>query len=65
LLVANGHRPSDIWSYSMKAIQIYVDLATHRLRQSLHDMTVAIRHSQGTDAKVFREFLNSLLQGDE
>jgi hypothetical protein len=54
----------DIWGYSMRAIDVYVNLIQTRLRQSLHDLTVAVRHTQGSDAKVFREFMTSL-QGDE
>jgi len=53
-----------VWSYTIPAIQTYVDLITARQRQRLHDLTVAVRHTQGTDSKVFREFLTSL-QGDE
>jgi hypothetical protein len=45
-------------------VQIYVDLITTRQQQELYALTVAVRHTQGTDAKVFREFLTSL-QGDE
>jgi len=48
----------------MRAIQVYVDLILVRQQKQLHDLTVAVRHTQGTNAKVFREFLNSL-QGDD
>lgn len=48
----------------MRAIQVYAELIVMRQRQQLHALTVAVRHTQGTDVKVFREFLNSL-QGDE
>lgn len=48
----------------MTVIQIYVDLITERQRKELYALTVAVRHTQGSDAKVFREFLNSL-QGDD
>jgi hypothetical protein len=48
----------------MRSVQVYVDLIALRERRQLHDLTVAVRHTQGTDAKVFREFLNGL-QGDE
>ena len=64
LLIAHGHRPSDIWGYTLPVVQIYVDLITTRQQQELYALTVAVRHTQGTDAKVFREFLTSL-QGDE
>jgi len=64
LLIAHGHPPTVVWSYTIPAIQTYVDLITARQRQRLHDLTVAVRHTQGTDSKVFREFLTSL-QGDD
>lgn len=44
----------------MRVVQLYVDLIQKRRSQMLHDLTVAVRHSQGTDAKVFREFMTSL-----
>jgi hypothetical protein len=62
--VAHGHRPHEVWGYSLRVIQVYVDLITVRVRQQLHALTVAVRHTQGSDAKVFREFLKSL-EGDE
>jgi len=61
LLVANGHRLADIWGYSIRAIQVYVDLIHARNQRSLHDLTVAVRHTQGSDAKVFKDFLASLV----
>jgi hypothetical protein len=48
----------------MTAVQIYVDLIIARQRRELYALTVAVRHTQGSDAKVFREFINSL-SGDE
>jgi hypothetical protein len=63
-LVSHGHRPVDVWGYTLRAIQVYVELINVRERQNLHALTVAVRHTQGADAKVFREFLTSL-QGDE
>jgi hypothetical protein len=62
--VAHGHRPADIWGYSIRAIQVYVDLIQTRQRQDLHALTVAMRHAQGADQKVFKEFLTSL-QGED
>jgi hypothetical protein len=44
---------------------VYVETITIRLRQELHAITVAVRHTQGSDAKVFREFLNSLVSEDD
>jgi hypothetical protein len=41
-----------------------VDLVQKRRQEQLFDLTVAVRHTQGTDTKVFREFLKSL-QGDD
>jgi len=64
VLVANGHRPAEVWGYSLRVIDAYIELIAQRLQHELHDLTVAVRHSQGTDAKVFRQFLESL-QGDE
>jgi len=63
-LVAHGHRLADVWEYNLRAVRVFVDLIAIRQRRQLHDLTVAVRHTQGSDAKVFREFLNSL-QGDE
>lgn len=60
MLIAHGHRPAEVWGYTMRAVQAYVDLIQMRLQQQLHDLTVAMRHSQGMDAKVFREFLKGL-----
>lgn len=62
--MANGHQQAAIWSYSLPAIQIYVELIRAREQQELYALTVAVRHSQGTDQKVFREFLTSL-EGDD
>ena len=54
----------EVWGYNLRAIQVYVDLILLRGRQELYSLTVAVRHTQGSDAKVFREFLTSL-SGDE
>lgn len=62
--MAHGHRPVEVWGYSIRAIQTYVELISTRLRQELYALTVAVRHTQGTDQKVFKEFLTSL-QGDD
>ena len=48
----------------MRAAHTYAELITARQRQELFALTVAVRHTQGSDAKVFREFLNSL-SGDD
>lgn len=48
----------------MRAIQVYTDLIQARERQRLYDLTVAVRHTQGVDQKIFKEFLKSL-EGDE
>jgi len=40
-----------------------MDLIELRQRRELHALTVAVRHTQGADAKVFRQFLESL--GDD
>jgi len=53
-----------VWGYTMRMVQIYAELIALRQRQELHALTVAVRHTQGSDAKVFREFLKSL-SGDE
>jgi len=45
-------------------MQVYLDLILLRQRRQLYDLTVAVRHTQGSDNKVFKEFLGSL-QGDE
>lgn len=63
-MITHGHRPGDVWGYSLCAVQVFVDLIQTRKREELHALTVAVRHTQGTDAKVFREFLRNLL-GDE
>jgi len=39
--VANGHRLADIWGYSIRAIQVYVDLIHARNQRSLHDLILA------------------------
>jgi hypothetical protein len=44
----------------MGAVQIFIDLIQRRRQQALYDLTVAVRHTQGSDLKVFKEFLNSL-----
>lgn len=64
MLIAHGHRAQDVWGYSIRAIQVYADLGTIRQRRQLYDLTVAVRHTQGTDPKVFKEFLSGL-QGDD
>jgi hypothetical protein len=64
MLIAHGHRLADIWGYSMRAVQVYADLIVARQQSELHALTVAIRHSQGTDQKIFKQFLESL-QGDD
>ena len=43
---------------------MYVNLILVRSRQELYSLTVAVRHTQGSDTKVFREFLTTL-SGDE
>jgi len=48
----------------MRAIDVYMELMVVRVRTQLHDLTVAVRHTQGTDQKVFKDFLTGL-QGDE
>jgi hypothetical protein len=48
----------------MRVVEIFIRLAVKRERQQLFDLTVAVRHTQGMDAKVFQQFLNDL-QGDE
>ena len=62
--MANGHRLSDIWGYSLRAVQVFVDVLRVRQQQELYALTVAVRHTQGTDQKVFKEFLLSL-SGDD
>lgn len=62
--MANGHRLADVWGYSLRAVDVYVGAIVKRQRQWLADLTSAIRHSQGTDPKVFQQFMRDL-QGDE
>lgn len=41
-------------------MQVYVDLIQARQKTELHALTVAVRHTQGTDSKVFKQFLMGL-----
>jgi hypothetical protein len=41
-------------------MDLFTTLGRRQDREQLQALTIAVRHSQGTDAKIFREFLNSL-----
>jgi len=60
LLVANGHHLEDVLGYTVRRIQILVDFVFIRRKGDLASLAVAIRHSQGSDAKVWKEFIKSL-----
>lgn len=50
----------EIWKYSMPAIQVLLDMARDRHKEQLHDLAIAVRHTQGTDAGVWKKFIKSL-----
>ena len=65
MLMAHGHRLADVWGYTMRAVQVYRGFdCDSSAASNFMTLTVAVRHTQGTDDKVFREFLNGL-QGDD
>jgi hypothetical protein len=44
----------------MRSIQLFVELIGKRKKSDLLSLTIAVRHTQGTDNKVFRQFLAAL-----
>jgi hypothetical protein len=58
--VSNGHRLEDVLKYSMRRVQVLVDAINVRMKEMLRHNAIASRHAQGTDGKVFNDFLKSL-----
>lgn len=60
LLIGAGYSEERIWGYTLPAIVHYSEMVMKKRNKALHDLTIAVRHSQGTDPKVFQKFLNTL-----
>jgi hypothetical protein len=46
--------------YTLRGIDIFVQEIQGQKKKDLHDLTIAVRHSQATDSKSVEKFLQSL-----
>jgi hypothetical protein len=59
--MANGHSQETILTYSIRKIDMFVEMARWREREKLHSLTIAMRQSQGTDEKKWKAYMDALL----